>query len=636
MKHADNGSSSTYEKVIHKKAEGRLVLNDDSLIFQSPATTASSIYWINVMKHQVSPASHPKSLLKVVLVGGKPQTFQLATRPELETLRKDISKRLQTFRADNKIGGKKRKHSETAMVSPGKQGLNGKTTTTSFGELDSTAMAVTRSSLLAANPTLRAQHQYLVQETQTLTEDDFWKTHQDLLEEEYARICGMTKAGTSSLLQSHLQLLTGRVTLGVEEMRQIFILYPAVHKAYEEKVPLELSDEQFWRKYLESEYFHRDRGRIGAASRRDGKNDKDSKNKNGLSIEDQEARAAAVGTDDLFSRYDQKIRESSKKEEGSRKWGTKLAVGQFDLASTFETERGNVLGGPKDNHPPNAANETKGDRVIQKYNRHWAMVMHPEDAVAGSDLMEVARRSVTEVLPGDEDAKAGGGTDADMTRLVGFATAKPGDANHALGVGLAESNEYEELTLKNIEAYSGLLSNSSADQEDEERIRQRNVLFANTLVQKISTLVADKKGAQLKEAFPNRQLGFELLKHLTNRMAKDSKTDADALEIVSALSDDFKNRLLSYFRRSSELLRHFFGLRKLADGNHAYTQKLEKIVTGMEHVYREMEEMRQGLDATGETGETTRKMCLQIMDQLDWAFKLHQKAGSSFVTIEKF
>jgi len=74
-----------------------------------------------------------------------------------------------------------------------------------------------------------------------------------------------------------------------------------------------LSDEQFWRKYLESEYFHRDRGRIGAASRRDGKNDKDSKNKNGLSIEDQEARAAAVGTDDLFSRYDQKIRESSKK-----------------------------------------------------------------------------------------------------------------------------------------------------------------------------------------------------------------------------------------------------------------------------------------------------------------------------------
>jgi hypothetical protein len=47
--------------------------------------------------------------------------------------------------------------------------------------------------------------------------------------------------------------------------------------------------------------------------------------------------------------------------------------------------------------------------VIQKYNRHWAMVMHPEDAVAGSDLMQVARKSVLDVIPGDEDAKAGGG-----------------------------------------------------------------------------------------------------------------------------------------------------------------------------------------------------------------------------------
>lgn len=50
-------------------------------------------------------------------------------------------------------------------------------------------------------------------------------------------------------------------------MKQIFILYPAVHATYEEKVPLELSEELFWRKYLESEYFHRDRGKIGMSAR---------------------------------------------------------------------------------------------------------------------------------------------------------------------------------------------------------------------------------------------------------------------------------------------------------------------------------------------------------------------------------
>jgi transcription initiation factor TFIIH subunit 1 len=316
--------SSTYDSIIHKKAGGKLMLSDNGLIFHpSSSTTTSPIAWNIITKHQVSPASYPKSLLKLVLVDGRSSTYQFASRPELERIRKEITSRLQVYHTQQQqtqtqsassttasststnISGKKRPHSETTTI---KTVLSyGKTTNGSFGELDATALAVTRSSLLAANPSLRSQHQYLVQETTTLTEDDFWNTHQDLLEEEYARISGMTRAGTSSLLQAHLQLLTGRVTLGVEEMRQIFSLYPAVHKAYEEKVPLELSDEQFWRKYLESEYFHRDRGRIGAASRGGGSSQENGNTKKSKlpSLEEQEARAAAVGTDDLFSRYDQ-------------------------------------------------------------------------------------------------------------------------------------------------------------------------------------------------------------------------------------------------------------------------------------------------------------------------------------------
>lgn len=298
---------SIYEGVTYKKVVGRLLVSQTGLAFHPNSDTmgppTATIPWNTLTKHQVSPVSYPRALLKLVLADGKATTFQLTSRPELERIRKEVTHWLQTLRGSSQTPSrplsKKRSHAE--MAAPAQP--VGKTTATSFGELDPTALAVTRSSLLAANPGLRTQHQYLVQETQTLTEEDFWKTHQDLLEEEYARISGMTRAGTSSLLQSHLQLLTGRVTLGVEEMRQIFILYPAVHKAYEEKVPLELSDEQFWRKYLESEYFHRDRGRIGAASRSSsGPNQKKSK---GPSVEEQEARAAAVGTDDIFSRYDQ-------------------------------------------------------------------------------------------------------------------------------------------------------------------------------------------------------------------------------------------------------------------------------------------------------------------------------------------
>ena len=641
---ADESSVTTYDKVIHKKEVGKLILSSLSLTFQA----TPSVAWVDVKKHQVSPTNFPKALLKLILNNGKSHTYQLPSREELETIRKDINARLQAARSVATLSGKKRPFGTT---SPSET-----VTSTSFGELDRTALAVTRSSLLASNPGLRAQHHYLVQETQTLSEDDFWKTHNDLLEEEYARISGMTKAGSSSLLQSHLQLLTGRVTLGVEEMRQIFILYPAVHQAYEEKVPLELSDEQFWRKYLESEYFHRDRGRLGAASRQGRSDDKKQAGQK-LSQEDQEARAAAVGTDDIFSRYDQKLREASRQDESSkrRRWGTRLAIGQFDLASTFETERGQVLEGPRDNHPSNS-DDIKGSQVIQKYNRHWAMVMHPEDATAGSDLMQVARHSVDDVIPGDNDANAQGGVDEEMVRLVAFAQSSSKEANHAVGIGSVETDEYEPLTLKNIEAYYSYRP-AQISQANDDETRMRNGLFANTMLGKVRASAAATKALylngrldvepRLEDAFPPPQLAKELLAALTKKMAQDSRTDEDALAIVNNLPEDFKKRLHSYFRRSSELLRHFFGLRKLAESTRgtpdfqAYTTKQRKIVIGMEAVYREIEEIRKELEATGETGTLMRKMYLQIMEQLNWVFKLHREGaggggGGGFVALEQF
>ena len=482
--------ASTFTHVLYKKQEGSLTCSSTHLTFRpavdqaenssaSAAAGRTTLEWKNVAKHQVSPVTYPKAMLKIILIANndssksKSITFQMSNRSELERIRKDITNRLQTVKAagNSSVGNnnsKKRPHGELSTA-----------TTTSFGTMDPTAVAVTRSALLAANAALRQQHKYLVTdaENSTVSEEDFWKTHQHLLEEEYARISGLAKAGTSSELQSHLPS-SGRVTLGVQEMRQIFILYPAVHKAYEEKVPLELSDEQFWRKYLESEYFHRDRGRLGTAARNHapaaaaaGNKTKGGAASSGPTFEQQEARAAAVGADDLFSRYDQKLQEEQSSSSDhpqqqpagdaarSRKWGRQLAVGQFDLASTFETERGELLEGPRDNHPLNNLNDGgKGSRVISKYNRHWAMVLNPDEAMAGSNLMEVARRSVRDVLPNDSDAKAHGGVDEEMRRLVDFADAPEEEANHATGVGLQHGGElqgahYEPLTLQHVEAY---------------------------------------------------------------------------------------------------------------------------------------------------------------------------------------
>merc|ERR1740124_993515 len=81
------------------------------------------------------------------------------------------------------------------------------------------------------------------------------------------------------------------------------------------------------------------------------------------------------------------------------------------------------------------------------------MVLHPDDAVAGADLMKVAKKSVNETLKDDEDAKAHGGVDKEMKRLISFADANEQDANHVTGTCL-DDEHFQILNLSNIEAYS--------------------------------------------------------------------------------------------------------------------------------------------------------------------------------------
>ena len=230
-----------------------------------------------ISKHQVSPATHPKSLLKVIISNNNNNaekdkklsaayTFAFPDRTSLEGARRDISARLSRGGGGSSGGNNSKKRPRETSSPPSSHYIN----------LDPVALIATRSSLLASDPALRAQHRLLVLDGNTISEEDFWETHSRLVANEYAKISGKTNKGMSSDIKSSLDLgisstskngggsvkkdggggagssRGGIVHLGVEEIRQIFIMYPAVHRAYEEKVPLELSEEQFWRKYLES------------------------------------------------------------------------------------------------------------------------------------------------------------------------------------------------------------------------------------------------------------------------------------------------------------------------------------------------------------------------------------------------
>ena len=716
-----------------------------------PQQQKLSLAWTtDIQKHQVSPVSHPKSLLKLTTTTSS-YTFVMKDRSDLERIRRDITHQMTNAR---RIQSQNATPSSMSTTSPTKQTSSkaaeemGSSNNSEdfFGTLSPTALAVTRSSLLSSNPSLKAQHEYLVKETCTLSEDDFWSTHEFMLADEYAKIYGKVRAGMSCAIKSNLEYHDGNnnkkkekrmvnsIRLGVEEMRQIFILYPAVHKAYETKVPLELSEEQFWRKYLESEYFHRDRGRIGShigkaalmerlqaqklkkekeqkeqeeerkrkkllEENEDGdflenndtnvdndnkeENQEDQNNKKQQQQQEaqENARVAAVGTDDIFSRLDVTIQQQILKKRkislatqqqnnnNTRRGAKDLAIGQFDLLSTTQTERGNKLLFQKDYHPHyeqqfqqttntnNSANgkkddkdglnsNNKGARVIDKYNCHWAMVLHPEDATAGCDLKMVARQSVHQTLDNNDDAKVQGGNHQEMNRLVQFANESHDDANHVMGLGEQDSI-LQDLTLPNIHVYQTggqQISNNSLSDNSKAQWETKQRVFAQISLKHVQDLINEKNNGDMYKngnIFPNAKFGSELLGALTKRMVMDSKTESEDRQMTNALPEDFKKKFHDYFRRSSELLKHFFGIRNSLEvsSSSKSTDKLQRIVKGMEGVYREMEGMRKTLPTTP-IGETMRKMCLPIMDQLDWAFKLHREGagggGGGFVTIDEF
>jgi len=722
-------TETNYNGIVHRKSKGSLVITDRGLFFRPENVNSNGnngnsnsrvvLPWNQVVKHQVSPASHPKSLLKVVTNNAEKSsaslTFAFPDRNSLEDARREITSRLSKgSNAANKnnqpSSGKKRPRgpSKSDQLLPLSHKRQSSPSSSHFITHDPIALISTRSTLLASDPALRAQHRLLVLDGGTLSEEDFWSTHSRLVANEYAKISGKTNRGMSSDIKSSLDLgistqskkgqkkgaaaRGGIVHLGVEEMRQIFIMYPAVHRAYEEKVPLELSEEQFWRKYLESEYFHRDRGRIGAhvgkvnerermeQERVFGKNkqkdadgdakekklskeEKKKKEEDGMGEDEAKSRLAAAGTDDIFSRYDAKgsshhasLGTNQHHRHRHRKLGTHLAVGQFDLASTTGAERGERFLG-KDLHPP-TEKDSAGARVIDKYNRHWAIVLHPTESTAGVDLAKVAAKSAREgatTMNDDEDAKANGGCDREMRRLIGFANADENDADYARGVGDNEDNDLMELHLNNVDAYTGKFGKdpSSGEKEDDPKLHLTYAKYLAAAMRASTEPILREKTAGKAKGFcnaptlvkplPDPRIGRGLLEALTKKMAADSQTDADAQQLAETLPEEFKTKLATFFRRASELLRHFFSLRSVfnenGDGNGGIGQsdsqknRLTNIVKGMEKVHGEMYELTRNLPMM------ESKMFKPIMEQLDWAFKLHRedssKSTGGFVTVAK-
>ena len=145
------------------------------------------------------------------------------------------------------------------------------TTTTTI----SLSMLETRASLLTRLPHLKQLHSDLVLRS-ILSEEEFWSTpsHAELIRRERDASSGQQK-GLSSAMAADITptaVSSSSVHFKVDAniMHAIFLHSPAVHKAYQQLVPVKMTEKEFWTKYFRSRYVHA--GRAALASDDRGKN----------------------------------------------------------------------------------------------------------------------------------------------------------------------------------------------------------------------------------------------------------------------------------------------------------------------------------------------------------------------------
>ncbi|RUS25797.1 hypothetical protein BC938DRAFT_471655 [Jimgerdemannia flammicorona] len=219
-----------------------------------------------------------------------------------------------------------------------------------------------RLSLLSKNKELQSLHQELVMTTKTVTEAEFWESpyvkriRQQQLKKDQAVAEGQQKGRSSQMVN----LLPGtqegadvKYTLTSQNIHDIFAQYPSVKRGYDVNVPDKLSEEQFWKRFLASQFFHRSRAGI---------------------------RATTVPKDDLFDKC-----MAEEDEENTSVPKSLNATNIHRLIDLASTEEDHVHGGNSPDLTMVPGRTAQSLPLIRRFNRH-AMQNKIENEILIEDL----------------------------------------------------------------------------------------------------------------------------------------------------------------------------------------------------------------------------------------------------------
>ncbi|CAG9856270.1 unnamed protein product [Phyllotreta striolata] len=221
-------------QVRYKKGDGTLFLMDQRLIWmvENKDTVAVSHLYADIKSQKISPEGKAKVQLQVVLHNGVSSTFHFTNKsgmPAQLADRDKVKEMLQTL-----LPKFKRKVDR---------------------ELEE------KNKLLSSNPALLQLYKDLVM-TKVVTSEEFWSQHAQQYTQKQNQ--QSQEIGVSGAFLADIKPQTDgcnglKYNITPDIIECIFKTYPAVKKKYIDNVPSKLSESQFWTKFFQSHYFHRDR-----------------------------------------------------------------------------------------------------------------------------------------------------------------------------------------------------------------------------------------------------------------------------------------------------------------------------------------------------------------------------------------